>query len=224
MDELTDAALALLPKGRAWQGHEGGPRPGSEIGFNPEAFEPDGFSTTARRASVLWQFWRAIAVVLFYLHQRLCALRLELWCATHSETHDLWLAEYGLPDGCDPFPDLCSKVAAQGGTRCEFYQFIAGRAGWSIFCRNDIGHCGALVGSRRAKAGMAKPGRLKAAQLIIAVDLQNSPAFVGTAHARPKAGRLKAGRRLACGPNLGPLECLLGRVVHAEIQITYEVH
>jgi hypothetical protein len=30
------------------------------------------------------------------------------------------MAEYGLPDGCDPFPDLCTKVAAIGGTRCEY--------------------------------------------------------------------------------------------------------
>jgi hypothetical protein len=223
LDELTASALMVLPKGRAWQSNEGGPRRGVEIAFDPGGYEPGGFSTAYRKPSVLWQFWRAVAEVFSFVNERWCALRLEFWCATQSETRDLWMLEYGLPNACDPFPDLCTKVAAQGGTRCDFYAMIAARAGWSISCVDRVGFCGTRVGSRRSKAGIFKPGFVRGAQLAIVVDLKNSPAFTGTAHAKPRAGRLKAGRRLACGPDIGPLECLLARVVHAEIQITYEV-
>src|SRR4051812_19380625 len=119
LDEITTAVLSLLPRGRAWQTNEGLPRPGFEPAFNPKAFQSDAFQTTREAPSILWQYWRSFAVVVDYLTQRLCALRLEFWCQTLNETHDGWMTEYGLPDECDPFPDLCTKVAAIGGTRCE---------------------------------------------------------------------------------------------------------
>lgn len=221
LPEVQAAAMALLPKGRAWQSNEGGPVSPIDRGFNASAFSSNAFSTRQRIASELWQFWTAIAAVFVFANQRLCDLRLEFWCATHKETDDLWMAEYGLPDACDPFPDLCTKVAAIGGTRCEYYAFIAGRAGWSISCRDYFVTCGVRPGCAKVGPGR-KPGGRGAAQLAIVVDLKNSTAYTGTFHAKPKAGRMKAGRRLACGPDLSPLECLLGRVVHAEIQIVYE--
>lgn len=221
--EVLAAVLALLPRGRAWQTHEAGPQPGTEPAFDVEAFENEAFSTASLRPSIIRQYWAAVAAVFTFVNQRLCDLRLEFWCATHSETHAEWMQEYGLPDACDPFPDLCTKVAAIGGTRCEYYSDIAARAGWAISCRDAAAFCGVRSGARRAKAGMAKPGRVRSGFLIIVVDLKNSRSFTGSAHIRPKAGRLKAGRRLACGPDIGPLECLLARVVHAELQVKYEV-
>ena len=116
--------LALLPRGRAWSTHDGGPFPGDR----------------------LYQFWTAVAAVFEYANQRMCDLRREFFCATESETNDAWLADYGLPDDCDPYPDLCAKVAAIGGARCEDYAAIAARAGWDIECIVTTSSCGATAG------------------------------------------------------------------------------
>lgn len=222
-EQVRAQVLALLPRGRAWQTNEGGPIQGFDAAFNPEAFHNEAFAVTSRKKSVLWQYWAAFANIMWYLQKRLCDLRMEFWCATHNETHDGWMTEYGLPDNCDPFPDLCTKVAALGGTRCEYYQFIAQRAGWALEC-DVFDPCGSLPGCGGAsRAGRFRPGRRGGARVLIRVDLPNSPAFGGILSPIPKAGRMKAGRRLGCGPDLSPLECLLARVVHAEIEIHYEV-
>jgi uncharacterized protein YmfQ (DUF2313 family) len=224
--DILNATLALLPRGRAWQTEEGLPPDGAVPGFAPGAFS-DAFSTQTSRFSVLRQYWQAVSEVFSFMTQRVCALRLEFWCQTETETNDLWLKEYGLPNACDPFPDLCAKVAAIGGTRCEYYQFIAERAGWSLECVDGLNLCGVRAGSGLAKAGFAQPGRPKTAGYIyILVDFPNSPAVAATYRNRlPMAGRVQAGRRLTCAADaqdFASLECLLARVVHAEIQIVYE--
>lgn len=174
-DDLRDQALALLPRGRAWQTHDGGPRPGS----------------------VLHGYWSAVTMLSAFLTHRLCALRMEFWCATHEETHPEWLKEYGLPDTCDPFPDLCAKVKAIGGTRCEYYAEVAERAGWEIECDDSN------------------------SALAINVLLDESPSYVRPSQTPPIAGLLQAGLALGCDPDITPLKCVLDRVVHAHIQITY---
>jgi hypothetical protein len=220
--EILDAIFALLPRGRAWQSNEGGPRSGYASAFQSDAFQEDAFAMKSRAPSILNRFWTAIASVLEYVNGRLCDLRLEFWCATHKETHDLWMAEYGLPDACDPFPDLCTKVAAIGGTRCEYYSEVAARAGWTISCEVARSGCGGRAGC--SKAGRSRPGnRLAAAIVIIRVFTGLSPAYVGGRRAPAKAGRMKAGRGLSCGPDINPLRCILDRVVHAEILTHYEV-
>jgi hypothetical protein len=227
-DEVLSSALALLPRGRAWQSNEGGPVAGLDRDFAPGEYS-DAFAIRYRRGSVLRRFWTAVAEVYAHLNRRLCDLRLEFWCATHSETHDLWMAEYGLPDDCDPFPDLCAKVAAIGGTRCEYYAEIAARAGWSIACIDKNKTCGVRAGSRRAKAGFAQPGAVRMQPyLTILVDLPASPAYVAGPRAkRVQAGAFKAGRRLICHVpaviNISALECLMARIVHAEVVIEYGV-
>jgi len=226
--DVLNATLALLPRGRAWQTNEGYPQPEAVPGFNPAAFNPDGFSTQTTKASVLRQYWTAVAAVFSFLTTRICQLRLELWCATQFETRDLWMKEYGLPDACDPFPELCAKVAAIGGTRCEYYQFIAERAGWRLECFDGLNICGARAGSGRARPGCMRPGRPQSAGFMrVVVDIGNSPAVSKTfINKTPRAGRLKPGRRLSCfasEADIAPLECLLARVVHAEVEIIYEV-
>jgi hypothetical protein len=223
IDDVTAAVLKLLPRGRAWQTNEGLPRPGREIGFAPSAFS-DAFSTTHENPSILWQYWRAFAVVLQFLTQRLCDLRLEFWCQSVNETRDEWMTEYGLPDACDPFPDLCTKVAAIGGTRCEYYAEVAARSGWSIACAETIFSCGDHVGFSRA--GRARAGAtLNLATLKIIIFLNESPALANVGRGlTPFAGRLRAGRRIACGVDLEPLRCILARIVHAEILQVYEVN
>ena len=227
--EVLNSALVLLPRGRAWQSNEGGPIEGLEPSFADGPFS-DAFATASRKGSVLRRFWEAVAAHYTFLFQRWCDLRLEFFCATQSETRDLWMAEYGLPDACDPFPDLCTKVAAIGGTRCDYYAEVAARAGWSIDCEDEANECGTRVGDRTSKAGRAKPGRVRRASfLTIFVNTGASPSYkVKTIRSRlPQAGKLKAGRRLTCiydplPTAIKPLECLMSRVVHAEIQIEYK--
>lgn len=223
LEEITEATLALLPRGRAWQTNEGGPQPGYDAAFAPQGFQDTAFPVKGKRISVLWQYWRSYAVVVHYLTERLCALREEFWCHSVNETRDEWMVEYGLPDPCDPFPDLCTKVAAVGGTRCEYYAEVAARMGWSIECVERMVFCGSRAGC--ALAGHARAGRLMgAAQLKVIVHLGSSPAFVGGRNTPSLAGRFRAGRRQMCGPDVSPLQCLMSRVVHAEIQIVYEGH
>lgn len=198
--DIRAEALALLPRGRAWSNHDGGPWP----------------------TSTLYRFWSAVAESFHFAAKRLCDLRLEFWCATHVETHDLWMAEYGLPDPCDPFPDLCTKVAAIGGTRCEYYQEIVARAGWRIECAERQSNCGAQPGC--AQPGCMQPGSgTRASEFVVIVNLPESPAYVGGKSYKPQPGCMQAGDSLGCGPNIRALECLMARMVHAQLKIVYEV-
>lgn len=162
----------------------------------------------------------AIAHLRNYCEQRLCDLREEFWCASHNETHDQWMIEYGLPDPCDPFPDLCTKVAAIGGTRCDYYAMIAARAGWTIECLTVDNNCGADAGC--AEAGCSEAGPVsRGALIVIRVDLGNSSAYLPPDEGEPLAGLLQAGGTLSCPPDLTGLQCLLDRVVHAHVTIEY---
>lgn len=218
--ESIASTLALLPSGRAWQSREGGPTPFHDAAFDPAAFDPAAFDATTKPGTILYRFWAAIGAVRNFIETRLCALRLEFWCATMSETRDQWMKEYGLPDACDPFPDLCTKVAAIGGTRCEYYQEVAARAGWSITC-SDVDGCGDMAGCALAGDAIAGPG-FHYATLLITVDLQNSPAFTGADETPPLAGVFLAGLSAACPPDISPLMCVIERIVHAEILIEYQ--
>lgn len=75
-------------------------------------------------------------------------------------------------------------------------------------------------------AGRMRAGAtLNVATLQIRVYINQSEALAGVGrNLLPFAGRLKAGRRLNCGPSLEPLRCVLSRIVHAEIQQVYEVN
>lgn len=223
LDQVTDQTLKLLPRGRAWLTHESAPPRGMQAAFNPDAFNNDAFSTETKDGSVIWQYWRSFAVVLHYFYVRLCQLREEFWCHSVNETRDEWMVEYGLPDPCDPFPDLCTKVTALGGTRCEYYAEIAARNGWEIECEETLSRCGGRAGC--AKAGCTRAGStLGRAELRIIVYLDRSPSWQPIGRFLPSlAGRMRAGRRLSCGPDLYPLQCLLSRVIHAEILTIYEV-
>lgn len=197
LDAVHGTLRDLLPRGRAW-------------------------AAAHRPGTTLWRFWRAVAHLFYYANVRICAAADEYFCSTARETHDLWLVEYGLPDACDPFPDLCAKVAALGGARCDYYVEIAARAGWSITCGGVGTACGAQAGC--AQAGDARPGAgAGPAQLRITIHLAASPAYAGPARFRPQAGALKAGQRLACGPDVSPVICLLERVLHAHLDVIYEV-
>lgn len=223
LPEIVRNLFPLLPRGRAWQTHDAGPLEPIERAFDPAVFDPEAFATRERAGSILFRWWKAFAAVLEFANARLCALRLEFWCATMSETRDLWLAEYGLPDACDPFPDLCVKVAAIGGTRCDYYAAIAARAGWSIRCEAGVDRCTPMLYGRDrfGHAGVTMGGGRTVLRLRILVDLGASVAYSGPRGVKPIYGRFRMGQRLSCGPQLSPLQCLLDRVVHAHIPIEY---
>lgn len=219
-DELRPQILALLPRGRAWG--EGGP-----------AREPGG---------VIYGFFDAVAAVFAFLHAQICALALEFFCQTQSLTNDLWLEEYGLPDGCDPYPNLCAKVAALGGPQCAVYEEIGLQYGWSITCGMNC-----ALDSGAMESGMAGGYTYAPATLIVVVDVANSPALGGQSVTMgpvsgfleagmtpcdvtynlvglamgPVSGFLEAGMMPACGYDITSLDCVLQRIVHAHVQIVY---
>lgn len=220
-EETLAAVLALLPRGRAWQSNIGGPEPYRDAPFDPAAFDPETFDTDSRPGSVMFRFWSAVATVFDYAHQRLCALALEMFCATASELRDQWMIEYGLPDPCDPFPDLCAKVSAIGGTRCEYYAAVAARAGWSVQCENTAIACGGQMGCSRM--GVGQMGAQRANVLRLIVSPADSPSFTGRMQTPPLMGRLMMGQPIACEPDISPLQCVIERIVHAEVEIEYVI-
>lgn len=193
-DDLVPQLVALLPTGRAWN-----KTPGTTI----------------------WKFWRAVAAVFADLEARICALRKEFWCQTLSETRDEWLFEYGLPDTCDPFPDLCTKVKALGGTTCEYYAAIAAAIGWSVTCVTT-GNCGSRASGTYAgnmMAGASAPRAL----IVLDVDLGSSPAYTASYLNPPMASLLRAGQPLACAPDVTALRCVLERIIPAHCNLVLNV-
>lgn len=210
------ATCALWPRGRAWPVSDGTTPHrfyqwiGRLVGL-PKAW-PSGFVQAGYSA--------AIALVRNYIETRLCALRNEFWCATITETRDQWMIEYGLPDDCDPFPDLCTKVAAQGSARCEYYAAIAARAGWTISCNVIVNDCGDGIGCMQIGCGQIGP-LSTASTLLITVYLNESSAYVVPLEVLPYIGNFQIGGGLDCTPDLSTLQCLLERVVHAHVVIEY---
>lgn len=210
------ATAALWPKGRAW--------PVSD-GVTPYRYYqwitnfigiPNRWATGFVQAG----YTAAIAAVRNYIETRLCALRNEFWCATINETRDQWMIEYGLPDDCDPFPDLCTKVAAIGGTTCDYYAALAARAGWKITCSIIINNCGGDIGCFQMGCDVLGPANV-GATLLITVFLDQSPAYTPSGNL-PFIGNMQVGDGLNCTPDLSSLQCLLERVVHAHVVIDYQ--
>lgn len=221
LQQSIEATLALLPRGRTWPAND------RSIATRFLAWLA-ALPTGAPPAPATWPpgygqagFFAALGAVRNYLESRLCALRLEFWCATHVETHDWWMQEYGLPDDCDPFPDLCVKVAALGGRRCELYQALVARLGWLVDC---------ITGARCASpslAGHGLAGHARASgggpvnNIRIVVHLHDSPAYTGGFQTPPLAGRLLAGMPNACPPDITPLRCLMDRIAPAHVVVNY---
>ncbi len=212
--------LQLLPRGRAWQTGEPTGQAFTETMAQPGFAQPGLFQTLDRPLSVMHAFWSAVADFFYGLTQLLCALRLEFWCATQTQTTDLWMAEYGLPDACDPTPDLCTKVAAFGGTRCEYYSDVAAKAGWSIECANVFSAICAMAGAFLA-GQVGAGGQGGAANIQVIVHLSDSPAYLGRIATLPLAGNFQAGKPLACLPDISALVCLFDRIVPAHVVVNY---
>lgn len=197
-DDLFTQVVALLPRGRAWQTDEIGPQPGT----------------------VLYGFWRSVAEMFQFVNVRLCDLHAEFFCATRSETDAEWMEEYGLPDECDPFPDLCAKVSASGGPYCEVYTQIAAAAGWDIDCSELVDPCGAFADNAIADCTSAS-GDPTLGTIFIRVYRASSPSYSGPLRGGAYADRMIADGFLDCEPNISGLVCILNRVIHAHLSVEY---
>lgn len=220
----ADNIVKMWPRGRAWPiTHDPSTydrylawRAALPVNYIPKPEEwPAGF--------VMAGYTKSIIDVMDYTLQRLCALREEFWCATTKEDLDLWMQEYGLPDPCDPFPELCVKVSATGGQTCEYFQEIAGRAGWGITCESGLQMCGFMMGCTYAGPG-ALAGGAKGNLMVITVSVPDSPTY----HAYPDqvayAGCFFAGHMLGCGPkDIIPLQCLIERIMPAHVEVDYVI-
>jgi len=221
--------LALLPPGRAYQLNDGGPWPGS----------------------VLYRFFDAVASMRAWFNQRICDMRREFFCATASETLDVWNAQYGLPDDCDPYVDLCVKVAAIGSQRCEWFKLVAQRHGWTIACVEFEGFCGSQFGCARFGGGVPattdnRPrfGRQRYAQrsgcapeyvasghcfgaqdvnqILIVVYLNSSASYVAPTVTPLLMGRGRFGQHMTCAvDSIAPIKCVIERITPAHAIIVY---
>ena len=213
VEEVLPQLLAELPQGPAWPASQ-------DPGLVARYFAwLAGSPSTTPDPYVQVGFFASLAAMFAFVNKRLCDLREEFWCASHVETHDRWMAEWGLPDGCDPFPDLCVKVAAIGGATCAFYEAIAAEHGWAVRCITDDA-CSAQADC--AQADCARAGAQNGvSQVRIEIDLGASSAFVDRILVQPYADALRADELLACPPDITPLQCLMERIVHAHLTIDY---
>ena len=193
-DDILPQLLTLLPPGLAWQ-------------------------TTALDTPIRWGFFKAFADVLADVEAFICLVIKEFFCATHELTHNWWLLDYGLPDSCDPYPDVCVKIMAQGSANCAYWQNVAASAGWSIQCgRINV----STVGCFQVGCGIIGYQDLPSV-VRIQISLSQSPSYQAGSTKIATAGCFQAGQTLGCGPNIYPLQCLLDRIMPAHAQVIYEV-
>ena len=199
IDDIHNGLLSLLPRGRAWGG--------TLLSWTTD--------------NPVYRFWRSIAAAFYDYEQLCCTLLTEYFPDTANQTLDLWFAEYGLPDACDPYPNLVAKVRAAGGSRCDYFQDVAATAGWVIACVPDLSDGMGLfqVGCDSVGYGIAP------CTLLIRVWLSSSSAYTGnsTGQAMVTGSNWGAGLTLGCGPDLTPLICLLSRIIPAHLAVNYEV-
>ena len=226
IEESIGATVALLPSGRAWPVNDGGGLMAryrqwlaAQTGIPARDAWPAGYVQAGLMSIV--------GAVRYFIEQRVCALLQEFWCATQSETRAEWLAEYGLPDDCDPFPDLCLKVAARGGSRCDYFNAIIARMGWRAECFEASDFCGSRFGNSRFGARGSTFGGVTALGLIVKVYVGPTvvaPTIEGR-YRRNRYGSIRFGQRPSCDtidqPSIQPVRCLMERIAPAHVQIQY---
>ena len=107
-DALAARICADLPDGWIWEGAD---RPGT----------------------VMNQVVMALSEHYGDLHQEVCDMLPEFFCSTADKMLPEWNDDYGLPDDCG-INDLCAKVAALGGARCEDIVELGQLIGYEICC------------------------------------------------------------------------------------------
>lgn len=199
-DEQVAGQIATYrPRGDAWRngGHDG------------------------LEGSVMGRVFSAFGAMFGPTERRFCALIDEFFCSTAVETRDLWAAEYGVPDGCDPFADICEKVNAVGDSTPAYAEAAALRRGWSIAIAQDF-----ITVVEDSCMGMGLMGTtiMGAEQGVVwrvTVDLAASPAYLAPAATGPIMGLMLMADVLDCDTDFEGLKCLIRRIAPAHADLVF---
>ncbi|CAN7315186.1 hypothetical protein LJR009_001587 [Bosea sp. LjRoot9] len=197
--QVAASIAALRPRGDAWRnsGHD------------------------ALAGSVMGDWFGALGAAFGSTERRFCALIDEFFCSSANETLDIWALEYGVPDGCDPFADVCEKVNAVGDSIPAYAVAAALKRGWSIAITQDfvtiVQDC--LMGHGRM--GTLLMGAQQGVAWRISVDLAASPAYVAADNRKPLMGRMLMGWAFECGPDIEGLRCLIRRIAPAHADLVF---
>ncbi len=220
LEQSILATAALLPRGKAWPVNDGGGTIANFLAWLAALGDaipapgdwPPGFVQAG--------FIAALGTVRNWIESQFCALKAEFFCASAIETLDLWNAEYGLPDNCDPYPNLCAKVGYFGSPQCASWAALAASIGWSIACSNFAG--GTQAGCCYAGNALADQGQ-QSTIINITVFLGGSASY-GVALSTPsRAGRMLAGQQQQCQADITSLECAFQRILPAHLTVNYAV-
>jgi hypothetical protein len=202
--------------------------PDADIGRQIAAYRPRGDAWRhgghdGLEGSVMGQVFSAFGAVYGPTERRVCALVDEFFCSSAVETRDLWAVDHGLPDGCDPFADLCEKVNAVGDGTPAYAVAAALRRGWSIAITQEfitrVEDCVAGCGL----AGTMISGAEQGVTWLVSVDLAASPAYVAPAATGPIAGLMLMGDAIDCDAGSDALACLIRRIAPAHADLVFTI-
>jgi hypothetical protein len=195
--EMEHQVLGLWPRGRAWQ-------------TSPADVTED---TTQSR------FRRAVAEVMLAAQSFFDGLRPEMFSGSATATRDDWLADFDLPDPCDPFPSLQVKAVSLGDTTPAYAATAAAYRGWSVFIVEEAIPLSCSSHAGGAQAGFALPGADAGVAWRVMIDVANSPVTINSV---PLAGRMLAGQGLGCPIDTSSLDCVMRRMAPAHADLIYQ--
>lgn len=198
-EELAHSLAALRPRGDAWR----------HGGFD------------ALDGSGMGGFFAALGQAFGPTDRRVCDMVDEFFCSTAAETRERWALDHGLPDGCDPFADVCEKVNAVGDTTPAYAEAAALRRGWSIAIAQEfitvVEDCSMGCGLM----GTIIMGASQGVLWRVTIDLDASPAYQRPGENQPILGLILLGDALDCGPDISPLTCLIRRIAPAHVDFSF---
>lgn len=199
-EQLAQSLAAHRPRGDAWRNG----------GFD------------ALDGSVMGDVFAALGAAFGPTDRRVCDLVDEFFCSSATETRDIWAREYGVPDGCDPFADICEKVNAVGDTTPAYAEAAAMLRGWSISIAEEF-----ITRVEDCCMGMGLMGTMlmgaeQGVAWRITVDRGHSPAYQAPASTGPIMGLMLMGDVLDCLPDVEGLRCLIRRIAPAHIDLVFE--
>lgn len=198
-EEVARGLATLRPRGDAW-------RHGGHDGLN---------------GSTMAGFFAGLGAALGPTERRFCALIDEFFCSSAIETLDLWALEYGVPDGCDPFADVCEKVNAVGDSTPAYAVAAALRRGWSITVAQEFTTIVEDCCMGMGLMGTTIMGAEQGVAWRITIDLAASPSYSLPAEIEPLLGLILLGDGLNCGPDIEPLTCLIRRIAPAHADLDF---
>jgi uncharacterized protein YmfQ (DUF2313 family) len=198
-EDLALSYAALRPRGDAWR----------HGGFD------------ALGGSAMGGFFHALGAAFGPTDRRVCDMVDEFFCSSAVETLERWALDHGVPDGCDPFADVCEKVNAVGDTVPAYAEAAALRRGWSISIDQAF-----ITAVQNGTFGFGQFGQqLFGAQQgvlwSVTVDLSASPAYTVRSSRFPSFGSQQYGDGFDCPPDIEPLRCLMRRIAPAHADLDF---